>query len=330
MPPNIATPVTLRARLRASVRRRVAPPIVVLAYHRVAPHAGRDPNRLVTCPANFTAQLSWLSRNACVLRTRQFVNAVAHPSRGLFSFDGGRPRVLITFDDGYADNLHHGLPILQRHGCEAIVFATSGLIGSGELFWWDALEQTVFSNASTVEGWQLPDGTQVPAVDDPQRAYELLHAALKSLGDGDRPAALAGLTRQGAASDPADVDARPMTWDELRAWVQAGMAVGGHTRTHPILSRLEASALHDETAGCKQELEDNLGLSVGTFAYPYGSRDTFDERCEKAVRDAGFRCAFANRSGNVRWARSPYALPRYLVRDWSADEFASRFQEWCR
>jgi peptidoglycan/xylan/chitin deacetylase (PgdA/CDA1 family) len=324
------TSALLPSSLRATLRRQFAPPTIVLLYHRVVPVVGRDVNQLTTSTENFAAHLAWLTAQARPLLPAEFVADLGRSAISQLTLDGGKPRVLITFDDGYADNFHHALPLLAEHGLRAVLFALTGLTDTGQPFWWDALEQIVFDGRPASGGWKLHDGILIPTYPDRAASYRVIHAALKPLADEHRRAALASLAEQGGVTPRADENSRPMTWQELRAWVAAGMSVGGHTQTHAQLSALGADELRDEVTRCKQELEQRLAVPVDTFAYPYGSTDDFDAPCEEAVRQAGFRCAFANRPGNARWARNPYAVPRYLVRNWTGDEFAARVQEWCR
>ncbi len=318
------------SRLRATLRRQFAPPTIVLLYHRVVPEAGRDVNLLATSTANFVAHLDWLAANTRPLRVAEFLGSLGRSGVSQLSFDGGKPRVLITFDDGYADNFHHALPLLAERGLEAIVFPLAEPIGTGQPFWWDALEQVVFDGQPASGGWKLPNGTLVPAHADRSITYRVIHATLKPLPDDARRKALSDLAEQSGLRPQATADSRPMNWRELRGWAAAGLSVGGHAWTHSQLSALSVDEICEEIAGCKRALEQRLGLPVDTFAYPFGGRDDFDALCEDAVRSAGFSCAFANRPGNARWARSRYALPRCLVRNWTGDELAEHMQRWCR
>src|SRR6266403_2261998 len=65
--------------------------------------------------------------------------AVAARRRGLLPPDG----VLVTFDDGYADNFEHALPILRRHGIRALFFVTTGCLTDRQLFWWERVNLLV-------------------------------------------------------------------------------------------------------------------------------------------------------------------------------------------
>lgn len=327
---EIVVPASWPARLGARLRRVLAPPTIVLLYHRVAPQTGRDHNQLITRTDHFAAHLAWINRYCRPLHPDEFLSHFQRPRRTKVSLDGGRPRVLITFDDGYADNVQHALPLLRAHRLHAIVFAAGGLIDSGEAYWWDTLERVVFDGTPPPAGWSLPGDCVVPATLDCATAYATLHGQLKPLSHEARRMALYDLARQAGLSSETTADARPMTWAELQAWHAAGMTVGGHTRTHPQLSALTNEELSAEIADDKRDLEQRLDEPIETFAYPYGTGADFDRRCEQAAQAAGYRCAFANRAGNARWAPTPYAIPRCLVRDWTSAELADHFATWCR
>ena len=87
---------------------------------------------------------------------------------------------------------------------------------------------------------------------------------------------------------------RLMSAAQLRETVAAGIAIGSHTRTHPRLPELDAKAKRNEIRGSKARLEDLLGCSVASFAYPCGK---FDEDSRQAVEEAGYRSACSVRAG---------------------------------
>jgi peptidoglycan/xylan/chitin deacetylase (PgdA/CDA1 family) len=109
--------------------RRRSPRGVILTYHRIA-GPRPDPLLLDVSASNFDAQLSVLSRTAAPLRLDEFESLRREgrlPARA----------VAVTFDDGYADNLHAAAPLLERHEIPATVFVTAGMIGSARGFPWD-------------------------------------------------------------------------------------------------------------------------------------------------------------------------------------------------
>ena len=95
-----------------SGRRRV----VGLCYHSIHPSL----SYASASPELFDRQLAWLVETCDVIPLRETLAAAADTGRE-------RPAVTITFDDGYADNHEHALPLLQKYGVPATVFVTAGL-----------------------------------------------------------------------------------------------------------------------------------------------------------------------------------------------------------
>jgi len=78
-----------------------------------------------------------------------------------------------------------------------------------------------------------------------------------------------------------------MTTEQLKTMVAAGMTIGCHTRSHPYLTSLGQERAWDEIAGAKAILEA-AGITIDTFAYPYGA---YDRMIVDMVKAAGFRSA---------------------------------------
>lgn len=77
-----------------------------------------------------------------------------------------------------------------------------------------------------------------------------------------------------------------MTWNEIKEMDAAGMEIGGHTRTHPILTKIETDKeLDKEIAGSKKTIENHLGHPIYAFAYPFGLEN---DQVVAAVKRAGY------------------------------------------
>lgn len=101
-----------------------------------------------------------------------------------------------------------------------------------------------------------------------------------------------------------------MDLDDMRSWLEAGMEIGAHTRNHVNLCATDEVAAREEIAGCKQDLEQLLGIEVRSFCYPYG-----EHRAEHAdmVRQAGYATATAIVSSRTRAGDDLMRLPRISV-----------------
>ncbi len=103
------------------------------------------------------------------------------------------------------------------------------------------------------------------------------------------------------------MEGRPMlSWDEIGEMHRGGITFGAHTLTHPDLTRLPLNQIETEIIGSKERIEDAMGASVDTFAYPFGR---YDERCREFVSHH-FRCACSDRLGLCRYDSDPYTLER--------------------
>jgi peptidoglycan/xylan/chitin deacetylase (PgdA/CDA1 family) len=94
----------------------------ILMYHAIA-RVADDPNRICVSPRRFETQMRYLKRRGWrgvsvgeLLRT-----AGTERASGL---------VGITFDDGYENFLYAAVPILERYGFSATVFAVGGMLGA--------------------------------------------------------------------------------------------------------------------------------------------------------------------------------------------------------
>src|SRR5260221_3624612 len=94
------------------VRGRFAARGLILMYHRVA-YLDCDRWGLAVSPAHFAEHVD-------VLRSRQSAIPLSHLAQELRRGDaGGRRPIVITFDDGYADNIDSAKPLLEQSGIPA-------------------------------------------------------------------------------------------------------------------------------------------------------------------------------------------------------------------
>src|ERR1700694_4545037 len=122
-------------RVVPKLRNLAAPGAVILLYHRVTELAV-DPHRLAVSPAHFQEHLDVIRRVGVPCSLRDLTERMRH-GRSI------RRAVVVTFDDGYADNLENGVPLLERYDVPATVFAASGQVGRPREFAWDELSRSL-------------------------------------------------------------------------------------------------------------------------------------------------------------------------------------------
>lgn len=111
--------------------------------------------------------------------------------------------------------------------------------------------------------------------------------------------------------DKGQVAEKPlMTLENWRAWRDAGMDIGSHTRTHADLTVLTTDEAWDEIKFSKRELEDAIGCEVRHFCYPYG---LFRPQHIAQTKEAGFVTATTTRRGRTNPGYDFYSLVRVLI-----------------
>lgn len=297
--------------------------LTVLIFHRVQP----QPDPLFPeemDAARFDALLGWIRSWFRVLPLDE---AASRLERGELP---ARAAVL-TFDDGYADNHDVALPLLQRHGLPCTFFIATGFLNGGRM-WNDTLIESLrLSRLPELDLRGLVDaqgqdlGRHALPVSVGARR-ELLHGLIprvKYLAPSERLACVAAIGARAEVDLPDDL---MMSSDQVRALRAAGMQIGAHTVTHPILSTLDQRQAADEIAHSRDSLQTLLGERVGLFAYPNGKPgvDYLPDVHPAMVRELGFDAAVSTTWGASRHGDDVFQIKRFTPWDRGRSRFGMR------
>jgi len=312
-----------------SLKNRFMQVSLVLMYHRVA-DINTDPWQLSVSPRHFSEHLEVLQKLACSLRLDRLASAL---------IKGKIPKrsVVITFDDGYIDNLHTAKPLLERFHIPATFFLSTGCIEKNREFWWDELDRLILQPviipkrlSLTIQGkkyeWDLD--RDLILNEDPiwnnsfwrtlEKAPRIRHGIyyslwklLKPMGDSERRDLLEEL-QEWAGSQPL----KPSTQSLLRpgqiSLLGKGdmIEIGAHSATHAALPSQSLSYQQDEIKQSKYYLENILGKPITSFSYPHGE---YTSKTMALVRDAGFSCACTTDAAVVFSSTDRFQLPRWSL-----------------
>ncbi len=293
-------------RLIGPLHRRSGRVASIVLYHRVHPDGTRPAWRLTQ--SVFRAQLRHLTRRYHVMPLDELVDLLA----------AGRPlpprAVAVTFDDGYRDNYTRAFPVIQETRCPTTIFLTAGLIGTSQIFWWDAL---YYATLQTPKSRATVDGII--------RSFELappnwdgsfdLEATVVTLKRCHKGSARDTVNRIAAALEvdlAEDTDDLLMSWEEAREMVDSGLVtMGAHSLTHRNFTEISPNDVRSETIGSRMIIEERLGRPVRLFAYPFGSPgNDYNDEVKAVVRKAGFTCAVTVVQGLVEHATDLFEIPR--------------------
>ena len=234
------------------------------------------------------------------------------------------PRSLvITFDDGYADNADVALPILQRHGLSATFFVSTGFLDGGRM-WNDSIIECIRGcRRDAIDLSEFGLGRHALAsVEQRRSCIEALLSHIKYLDLPGREAAVRRL-QEAAAVDVLPTELM-MRGDQVRALYGAGMEIGAHTVNHPILTSLGACDAERELTDGRARLQQIIDAPVDVLAYPNGKPNRDYDRSHVAMAQRlGFRAAVSTAPGVARHGDDVFQLPRFTPWDrsllaWSA------------
>lgn len=226
----------------------------------------------------------------------------------------------ITFDDGYADNHDVALPILQKHGLSATFFIATGFLDGGRMWNDNIIESIRKSQAKTLqvgcidafEGSGL-NSLPIVSLSEKRKAIQRIVGQIKYLPATERQAASESIADQCTADLPNDL---MMTTAQVIDLQHAGMLIGAHTVTHPILAKLGTRDVRNEISDSKQFLESVLGEEITLFAYPNGIPDRdFQAKDAAIVKELGFKAAVTTAWGVATGDSDLMQLPRFTPWD---------------
>jgi len=295
------------------------PPVVVLIYHRVTT-LREDSQLLAVSPDNFRDHLRYLKGNFPLLRFEDDWSAVAEPS------------VVVTFDDGYADNALEALPIMEEVGVPATFFISTGTLGTLREFWWDDLERIILAGGPFPACFTLVDGRlnrswPTAILAERRVLYEDLHQLMKKIEPDRRDMWISQLHDWAGTGAEGRETHRPLTNNELQCLAASRwVTIGAHTVSHAPLATLSRPKQQEEITESKLQLEKLLGKEITVFSYPFGGKCDYTRTSAGLCREAGFVKAAANFPGLAHRWTDPYRIPRRLVRNWPLEMFAENME----
>ena len=325
----------------------------VVTYHGVFPtkYEGKNPaldGNLVRADS-LRLQLQLLTKRYHVISPEEFfhwsVDDLSLPPRS----------TLLTCDDALRNTLTEMVPILQEFGHSCLFFATGASADdTPSMLWYEELYLMLLDAGGPITV-SLPEAGVSVGTITPKEKHAFwwnlverfsqfngrlrrgfLHQLREQLG-------LAENWSEQFFQDPT-LAARFLTLDRagLRQLAAAGMSIGAHSLSHPILARASEELAWQEISESRNVLEKALGQTVWAFGYPFGNAATVTGRDLRLAEQAGFLCAFMNVGGGLSKMVNPskvgavkrtnrFALPRvHVTADMSLFEFEAHISGFYR
>ncbi|HXQ97693.1 MAG TPA: polysaccharide deacetylase family protein [Candidatus Limnocylindrales bacterium] len=295
-----------------------------LTFHRVLSEEERrtsnSPAGMVISVKTFAALADYIARECVGVDLK---DAGASPVG-----DQEKPRMAITFDDGWLDNAVHAAPILRQRKLPCAIFLCSEMMGKTLPFWPErvtAIHRAADGCGKLAKFKEIMNRRlETPLTSLESQSPAALIERIKRLSSGQREQLLqeldpiAGLPK---ATSESNCDAT-MSWEQARQLAAEGVRFGSHTLHHEILTNVPEADARREILESAHAIEAKLGQPCKWFAYPNGSWSPGVRDC---VAYSGYEFAFANKPGVWTKETDHWAIPRCNIWEGAVVDASGKF-----
>ena len=282
--------------------------ISIFCYHKVTNLSVgkllKTPDEHLSINANiFDKQIKYMSENFKII-----------DSYDLLNFDKiqsiKQKKIIITFDDGYLDNLINALPILKKYNAKATIFITTNFINDNETPWWDRLwiilkkKDEFFFNEEKFSFLSKGDNRIRLFNYLKEKFFLLKKNAQKDLFNQILTENKIELTITSKQNFLNEEDIKKVSSEKL-------FRIGSHTHNHQNLNLLNNEEKKEEILTSKEILENIIKKEVDLFAYPYGVKSAYQKEDFKILKENNIKLAFTTNFDNYKiQSDSPFLIPR--------------------
>ncbi|MCU1240402.1 MAG: polysaccharide deacetylase [Candidatus Acidoferrum typicum] len=297
----------------ARMRLAASGEVIVLTLHRVLEDAEasttRSPSGMIVKKQTFHELLKYIGKGCEIVRLEDAFG----PRQA-----GGKPRLAITFDDGWKDTGAIAFPLAEQYRMPIAVFVCPALVDKVSPFWPERIIGVLRAASADVRRKsQFADLCRAAGLDDPSSSHrgaqieeEKLLSQIKNLSARKLQKLVCSaeqLAIHWGNLEAPDQFEGTLCWEELIRLHEQGVSIGSHSQNHAILTQLEESEVAAELVESKAEIERVLGRPCTLFAYPNGS---WSEHVRRSVIEFGYARAFINAPGLWKRDRDQYLIPR--------------------
>lgn len=224
--------------------------------------------------------------------------------------------IVMTMDDGYADNYSLAYPIFKKFNIPFVIYVTTSFPDGTAILWWYVLEELIFQNSHIY----LTDGSRYlcDSAEFKIKTFMEIRKKIISLPRDNFIDKLQNLFFHYNINWHNKVTELALTWENLVKMSKDPLVtIGAHTITHPALNLLSKSEIIDEAMKSKELIESHIGKKVEHFCYPFGGHNEVGKNEFAVVKNLGFKTATTTRFGNIYSAHKNYleALPRVMLKE---------------
>lgn len=290
---------------------------IMLMYHKI----GEQKNDFI--PALNT---SYFEKQINFLRRQYKITSL----EDILTNNDKKEKAIITFDDGYKCIYKYAYPILKKYNIPATVFLTVESIENNIPIWSDLL--SFYVDVTQIKKFDFNVMDKKILFDLTTKGKKLISLKqikeiFKRIPNDERLNLIKDLKLILGINKNYNANLDMLSWPEIKEMSENNITFGGHTMTHPILTKIPLEKVRFEINESKKIIEKNLEKPVLTFAYPNGEIEDFNEDIKNSLKSAGYRLACTTIFGKNDKNSDPYELKRVYTSGESLIKFALRLRK---
>jgi peptidoglycan/xylan/chitin deacetylase (PgdA/CDA1 family) len=238
--------------------------------------------------------------------------------------------IAFTIDDGYKDNLEHGLSVFEKHNVPVTIYVTTCFPEMKAIYWWYFLEDFL-SVSETLDLTSIGVNLKLEGLtnqDKKEKAYHKAAGLIKPLSYDGHLKFVTEVCGVGSTQLLEYNEKNNMSWAEIFDLNKSPLvSIGAHTLDHLSLKNQKSAVSENQISESILILEQKLGEKIKHFAYPYGSLEDAGEREFGILKGLHLKSGVFNHPGSVflEHKSNPYQIPRIGLCDETKQERLDAF-----
>ena len=225
--------------------------------------------------------------------------------------------IVVTFDDGYADNYHLAYPILKKYHIPFTIYITTDFPDKKSIVWWYLLEDIILANQSVEFEYQDQQFKfNCSDIMDKHKTFTEIREFILQNGKDYMEDLVNCIFKKYKTDSRIYSDKLAISWEQIIELSKDPLVtIGAHTSSHPALSKISEIEVFLEIINSRNKLESKINKKVEHFAYPFGSKAEYGSREINIVKNLHFKTAVNTLVGNIFIEHKNHlcSLPRVFI-----------------
>lgn len=296
--------------------------IKVLAYHRINDELF-DPLNLNIKTENFEKQIRLLKQKFNIVSFEKAVDMIQNKD------SIPKNTIVVTFDDGFADNYINAFPLLNKYGVPVTIFLCVEAVNSQQVLWFQQIINAFYQTSKkTLEleiGGKLREFRISSITQKYHIAREIVLLSKKLLLPKRRQLVEQILSKLEINLKDIELNNEMLKWTQVREMDQKGITFGSHGMGHSILTKLGEPELFKEIHDSREIIERELDKKIIYFAYPNGGNEDLNKNIKNMIREAGYVSACTLIQGYNKKYDDLFEVKRFCVTTGMSNNINNKF-----